>query len=68
MRERPQTSFNFPTVAICGVVENATLDAVFHPEAAKFEPWILGASQDYVEDQNNANIIPSGDDDGNFEE
>ncbi len=51
MRERPQTSFVFPTVAICGVISNATLDAVFHPEAAKFEPWILGASQDYVAEE-----------------
>ncbi len=48
MRERPQTSFIFPTVAICGVIPNGSLDAVFHAEAAKFEPWILGAKQDYI--------------------
>ncbi len=49
VQELPQTSFEFPTVAVCGAVYGLKPETMFNPVGA-FPPWIDWVTQEYIEE------------------
>ncbi len=62
MQKKPRTAFVFPTVGICGILVNASVDLALNGSNAEFGPWIKGALLDYIEEEESANGAESGDD------
>ncbi len=48
VRELPQTSFEFPTVAVCGALFGLKPEIQFNPVGA-FPPWIEWVTHEYIE-------------------
>ncbi len=57
VREFPQKSFEFPTVAVCGMLPGLKPEVIFNPVGA-FPPWIEWVQHDYIEEK--ANAQPGG--------
>ncbi len=54
VRESSQTSFEFPTLAVCGVVAGLKPERMFNPAGA-VPPWIEWVQQDYIKEDQNTN-------------